>query len=49
MRNDAVKMFEEAGRGPDFFIPGVSEKYEELAVDFLENWILGDVQGHTAT
>lgn len=40
MQAGALKVFEEAGGASDLFIPGVGEQYEDLAADFLENWLV---------
>ena len=49
MQAGAIKVFEEAGGASDLFIPGVGEKYEDLAADFLENWLVNDNQSFEAT
>jgi hypothetical protein len=40
----AIKVFEEADGSTDMFVPGLEDKYEDLAADFLESWLVTDSQ-----
>lgn len=43
LQNSALKYFEETSGASQGFIPGVSERYEDMAADFLENWVRYDL------
>lgn len=40
----AIKVFDEADGNTDMFVPGLGDHYEDLAADFLENWLVSDSQ-----